>query len=287
MRRNVARTLLFALVFGGWSGVPALPARAHEFWLAPSRYIAHAGDTIRVSAFSGMGFRGETRPFAPQRVVRLFAVGDTSAAFTKGAVEGDSIFATFVPRDGGGTLIAYESNAASIELPNVEFDEYLAEEGLAAVLALRRTDGNNRDAQRERYARCAKTWVSGPSWQRASEVMGLTLELVPLSDPSRAQELTLRVLFRGRPLAGALVRAWRQPLAHSGDSRGQAPRASVRVETESRSDRSGMVRLLIAGKGEWLLSCVHMEPSEDPAISEWQSWWASFTFGRQAGSPSR
>ena len=51
-----------------WLAVVALatpaasPAGAHEYWLAPSRYRAIAGDTVSVVACVGTGFRGETRP---------------------------------------------------------------------------------------------------------------------------------------------------------------------------------------------------------------------------------
>jgi uncharacterized GH25 family protein len=253
---------------------------AHEFWIAPSTYVAQDGDTVRVSAFSGMGFRGEARRYAPGRVVRFVALAGGTTDLAGAGVEGDTVFAAIVPPDAGGLLVAYESTAAAIELPGAEFDAYLVEDGLDAPLAMRRAARGGGDVQRERYARCAKTWVAGPARDRASAVAGLTLELVPLRDPGPGSWLPLRVLFRGRPLAGALVRAWRQPLDPGPPARGRASRDSVGIAMEARSDAQGVVRLQLAEAGEWLLSCVHMLRSDDPAKSDWQSWWASLTFAR-------
>jgi hypothetical protein len=41
----------------------------------------------------------------------------------------------------------------------------------------------------------------------------------------------------------------------------------------------------VGAAGEWLLGTVHMVPSRDPSAADWESTWASLTFGRAA--PSR
>ena len=281
--------LVLAGILAGLAGTGIQPslAQAHEFWLAPSVYDAHAGDTVRVLAFSGAGFRGESRRFARGRVVRLVASGVEPADLAGAGVDGDSVFASIALRDARGSLIAYESNAATIELPGPEFDAYLEQAGLDVPRALRRAEGARSDVQRERYARCAKTWVSGSASRRATAVTGLTLELVPLRDPSREGRLLLRVLFRGRPLPGGLVRAWRQPLGPGPILRGRALRDPVGALAEARSDEEGIVRLDAPEAGEWLVSCVHMVRSENPAESDWQSWWASLTFARPPVAGSR
>ena len=63
--RRLAALLLVAGAF------VSANARAHEFWLSPSRYRAMAGDTIEVSAHIGTGFRGDLKPYAASRVVRF------------------------------------------------------------------------------------------------------------------------------------------------------------------------------------------------------------------------
>ncbi|HEV2104189.1 MAG TPA: hypothetical protein VGU27_00575, partial [Candidatus Eisenbacteria bacterium] len=48
----------------------------------------------------------------------------------------------------------------------------------------------------------------------------------------------------------------------------------------ARTAADGSVRVPLGRDGEWLLSCVHMEPSADPAVADWQSQWASLAFAR-------
>jgi len=51
-------------------------------------------------------------------------------------------------------------------------------------------------------------------------------------------------------------------------------------EFETRTDRAGLATVPIAAPGEWLVSAVHMVPSEDRAAADWQSYWASLSFAR-------
>jgi len=66
----------------------------------------------------------------------------------------------------------------------------------------------------ERYSRCAKSIVqvgpSGPGSQaQVSKPVGLPLEILPEANPyavPRSATLPVRVIYAGRPLAGALVK---------------------------------------------------------------------------------
>src|SRR5437867_11205543 len=62
-----------ALLAAGLGAVVAAPAAAHEYWLAPSRYLETVHRTVEVGALAGTGFRGERKPFAPPHCVRLVA----------------------------------------------------------------------------------------------------------------------------------------------------------------------------------------------------------------------
>ena len=262
-------------------GLPAAaPARAHEYWLEPSTFAPHAGDTVTVSAFAGTGFRGERRACATARVVRLAAFAAGREVRTAPPVDGDSLFLRAPATDGDGMLFAYESNAADIELPPAEFDSYLEEAGLDRVLAARRAGGAAPGPGREHYARCAKSWIAGRAGSGARSPAGLTLELLPLADPARARTLAVRAMFRGAPIAGVLVRAWRRPLGPRATPLPGATRDSVAPAGTARTDAHGVARLDTSLPGEWLLSCVHMVPAGEPAAGEWLSWWASLTFAR-------
>jgi hypothetical protein len=242
----------------------AAPARAHEYWLAPSSYAAAPGREIRVAALAGTGFRGERKPWAPNRCVRFVARAARMLDLAPGASFANETWARFAPSDKGGALLAYQSDFTRIELPADAFDAYLAAEGL---------DGPRR---------CAKTWLAGAEQRRATQPLGLPLELVPLAVPGRDASLPLRVLWNGKPLKGALVKAWRAPLAADGLPIDPATRDSIPVAWQTRSDAHGGVRVAVADAGEWMVSVVHMVPCADRAQADWESTWASLTFERPA-----
>jgi uncharacterized GH25 family protein len=256
-------------------------ASAHEFWLAPSSYGAGPRDTLTLRAFVGTGFRGEMKPYATPRTVRFTRDGHERVDLAPGVTNGELRWAVLIPPDDGGQLVVYQSSFIPIELPADRFDSYLATEGLDEALATRRRLGAKAGTGRERYIRCAKTWVRGNDPQRALRRQGLPLEIVPLADPDGASSrLTVLVLERGKPLAGALVRAWNRPLAREWTPFDGAVRDSVAPAEERRTAHDGTVVLDVSRPGEWLLNVIHMEPSRDRREADWESAWASFTFAR-------
>jgi len=261
-------SLLLAAGCAPWS--IAAPAAAHEFWIAPSSHRAGPGDTIAIGARVGTGFRGESLPFSARRCVRLVARAGRTVDLAPAAIEGDPRWARFAPPDDSGVLFGYESDFTSITLPAAEFERYLAEEGLEAPLAARGRDVVQGPG-RERYRRCAKAWVAGRAERRATHPLGLPLEIVPRSAPGSSARLAVRLLWEGRPLEGGLIRAWRVPGApETRDPAGAA--------WEGRTDARGAASVPTADEGRWLIAAVHMVPSRDPAIADWESTWTSLTF---------
>jgi hypothetical protein len=271
---RTARVLLAAAVLA--CATPRAPL-AHEYWLSVSRYTAAPREAILIGGVAGTGFRGERKPYSPPRCVRFIARTSRDLDLSRVGRIGDVQWARFAPTDGGGAMFAYESDFARIELPAAEFDRYLENEGLDQPLAERRRSGAGAPG-RERYRRCSKAWLSGTDAPRATRPIGLPLEVVPLSTPGAAVTLRVRVNFEGRPLAGALVKAWRTGLDPGGATREPATRDSVDVAWRGRTDARGEVEVPIAGPGEWLLSAVHMVSSHDRSAADWESSWASLTF---------
>ena len=260
--------------------VVAGPARAHEFWLAPSSYHAAAGDSIQLRVYVGTGFRGELKPYATTRTIAWAAKTSRMEDLRPTTSNADEVFGRWRAGDGGGAMAAYESNFVTIELPGDEFDAYLKLEGLDGPLAARARLGAAAGPGRERYARCPKTWIAGTDPKRVTTAVGQTLELVPAADPTHPGPLTVRVLFRGAPLGGALVRAWNQRLQAGWSPQDGAARDSVGPVAAARTNARGIATLPIGATGEWLVSTVTMEPSTDPRSADWQSFWASLTFAR-------
>ncbi|MGH8548982.1 MAG: DUF4198 domain-containing protein, partial [Methylococcales bacterium] len=267
-------SVVFTVVF------PLAEAVAHEYWLSPSAYGASPGQTVSVQAFVGSDFKGELRPFATTRTVRLEVQSAERQDLKSAAINGDLNLANVTLADDGGAVVAFETNFVSIELPAEKFDDYLRKVGLDGPLQARQALGAEAGPGRERYARCAKTWIAGRDGARLKKAFGMALEIIPRNDPLEPGRLSVLVLYYSLPLEGTLVKAWNQPLANGVVPRDQSSREPVKPSVEARSDRDGVAVLQIDGSGEWLISTVHMVPSSDKKEADWESRWASFTFAR-------
>jgi hypothetical protein len=285
MKAHAAFSRLFAIAAGLASLLPATVALAHQYWLAPSHYRGMAERVVEIGAGAGTGFRGERKPWSPPLCVRFIARATRTLDLTRAASPGAIVWARFVPSDAGGAMLAYESTFTPIELPASKFDAYLEEEGLLAPLAARARGGVPKPG-RERYRRCAKSWLAGNDPARATVPLGLPLEIVPAAVPGSGAKLRVRVLWMGKPLAGALVKAWRSPIGSTGEPADLETRDSVGVAWSGWTDSRGEVAVPVAKPGEvsvpagreWLVSVVHMEPCRDSAEADWESTWASLTF---------
>ena len=243
-------------------------AWGHDFWIEPSAFTPAPGQRVAVRLRVGEHFRGDPVPRDPSRIERFAAVGPSGEARVAGVANSEPAgFMTF--GSPGLHLLVYDSNHASVELGGEKFEEYLKMEGLEAVSTQRAKRGQTADPVKEVYSRCAKSLVAvgggaGPGFDRT---LGLPLELVPEANPYTLQgggELPVRLLYEGKPLAGALVMALQKDRPE--------PKLSV------RSDAKGRVRLRLDRPGVWLVKAVHMVPAAKETGADWESFWASLTF---------
>lgn len=249
------------------------PAHAHEWWLTATPWHPTQGDTVELRAWVGTGAVGEPRIYAAARALHLSLRTAGLHDLRPSARDSAATFARVAAADGGGLAFAYESDFARIVLPAAEFEAYLQEEGLEWVARSRQRRGQSDRPGRERYARCARTWVAGDSSGRVTQPAGLSLEFVPLFDPTRPGPAALELRLHGRPLTAALVRLWRRPLD-------AAATDTLSPAFQGRTDLDGRIRLPDLGPGFYLASTVHMEPCREREVADWQSRWSSLTFVR-------
>ena len=76
--------------------------------------------------------------------------------------------------------------------------------------------------------------------------------------------MPFRILYEGKPLAGALVKAIAL----------EDPDNTL----SARSDAQGRVAFVLVRKGVWLVKAVHMAPAPPETGADWESLWASLTF---------
>lgn len=157
-----------------------------------------------------------------------------------------------------------------IKLPAADFNAYIHGEGLASVEQIRATRGENSKEGRELYSRYSKLIV-GSDPALATTVLGHALEIVPDRAPSELKSgdtLTVRVLFKGKPLADAQVSASYAGASLEGHS----------YPVSARTDADGKATLKLDRSGLWYVRLIFMEPAENDPEVDWRSYFATLTF---------
>jgi hypothetical protein len=196
------------------------PVLAHDFWIEPSTYTPGAGELVTLKLWVGEHLGGGTLPRNESLIEWFSSIRGGLQAPVLG-IDGSDTAGLLRAQTPGGVVIAYRSLRSAIELPAAKFQSYLALEGLPSV-----------KPGREVFSRCAKSLlaVGGRGDPTMTKPVGLTLELIPESDPytlAPGARLTVRLLFQGRPLAGALVMALDEPDAQTPQQVRSVPRSRL------------------------------------------------------------
>lgn len=254
-------------------------ALAHDYWLAPERFELPRRAELRVDLRVGGGFEAEaSRPYQAGRTESFVLVTPARTIDLRDRAQDGStpVLAGLMPDFRGAGLVGMERDWVDIELADMKFTEYLEHEGLDTIAELRDREGH-RALERERYTRAIKSLVRVGKRKRKDpaelhrRVLGHRLEIVLLDDPYRldpGDTLRARVLWRGKPLVGAVVTAHHRPAL----DRGAVGTLTV------RTDARGEVAFPLQAAGAWLLRMVHMVPCQGCTASDWESYWTSFSF---------
>jgi len=240
----------------------------HDMWIDPTAFSPDAGQIVGVRLRVGQDLLGDPLPRDPA-LINQFIFED--AAGRKPLVGRDGADPAGFLRVAmpGLLVIGYRSNPSAVELTAEKFNQYLKEEGLDAVVALRARRNDTAAKAREIFSRCAKSLVlSGSAKEgQGDRPLGFTLELVAEQNPyalRAGQDLPVRLTYENRPLAGALVVAMN--------------RQNPSEKLAARTDSDGRVRFRLRAGGMWLVKAVHMVPAPAGSNADWASFWASLTF---------
>lgn len=256
------------------------PAKAHEFWMVPVVTPLAVGDTARIGLRVGEFFEGEALGFSAPQTVALRAHTASGAQdllpllALRGAVNELPVRLAAA----GTTLVSFDSQPNFIALPADTFHAYLHDEGLDFIKTRREATGDAKKPGRERYRRFVKTLLQANGAEPVLNdpsfgvVVGQQLEVVPLNDPLALKpggQLGIQVLFEGKPLAGALLKAW-----HRGAGKDEGQTLIIRSKTKA----DGTASFSLPYAGAWMVSVVHMVPAVGIKNVDWDSLWGNLSF---------
>lgn len=250
-------------------------AAAHEFWIQPERFWLPVDATTPMTLQVGTGTERQRSQLPSRRVLRFDATASGGEAFdlrpalTLGAPDADGALGFARP---GAYVVTLRSDAnAQSHQSAARFNAYAEEEGLTPALEARAARGLQAIDASERYSRQTKALVQvgeGGDQKVVTRPVGLTLEIVPEVSPyalPRPAALPVRVLYEGRPLAGALVRL--TDLAHDA-----AP-----LE-QHRTDGEGRAGFAMPRGGTWMMDVVWTKPLVDEGV-DFETVFSSLSFG--------
>jgi len=248
--------------------VSRAPLFAHDMWMEPTTFSPEAGQIVGVRLRVGQDLLGDPVP-RNGGLVNQFVVVDAEGRKPVVGRDGSDP-AGFVRAAVPGVLvIGYHSNPSPVELAAEKFNQYLKEEGLDGITALRARRNETGASAHEIFTRCAKSLVlsGSPSDAQGDRRLGFTLELVAERNPyvlRAGQDLPVRLTYENRPLEGALVVAMN--------------RLNPAEKLTARTDNDGRVKFRLRPGGMWLVKAVHMVPAPAGTRADWASYWASLTF---------
>ena len=202
--RLVSAVSLAVLLVAG--GVRLL---AHDMWIEPTSYRPDPGRIMGLRLRVGQDFLGDPLPRVSS-LIEKFVITDGDGEKTVVGRDGADPAGLLFPSKPGLVLVGYHSKPSPVVLTPQKFNQYLSEEGLDSIAALRAKRGQSNDEAREQFVRCAKTLVlAGPALESQGErLLGFPLELVAERNPyvvTSGESLPLRVISRGQPIADVLV----------------------------------------------------------------------------------
>ena len=253
---------------------------AHEFWVQPSQFSIPPRTALSLTLEVGDGAVRQQSPIPLQRITRFDAIGSSGEPIDMRASLAATTKRDIVLDVPGTYVLSIETDNRAYSHQSAErYNAYLENEGLTPALEYRMREHAMHVDGFERYSRAAKSivLVGAPGAQsHVTKPLGLPLEIVPVVSPyslPRSASLPVRILYDGRVLPGALVKLidLDQDLAPV-DAR--------------RSDALGVVTFAMPRSGSWLVSVVWTKQLTNSPDADFETIFASLTFGWRAQAVS-
>jgi len=245
---------------------------AQEFWLEPDNFLYEPGDPITIKFLVGENFEGEIWSGNRLKVKELYFYSKyVTDELSSEISEGNSDSLQISLFDEGSAILTFNSNNSFINLESEKYNEYLRKDSLQTVIDYRREHNELDSAGKEFYQRNAKTIIQIGELKDNiySKKTTLPLDIIPLQNPYDLKEndlLTIKILFKKKPLKEALIKVWNRI-------------DNQTMVTNYTSDKNAEIHMPINHKGKWMVSTVKMIKLDNDKQADWQSYSGSLTWG--------
>lgn len=241
-------------------------AQAHDLYLMPDSFRVKAGAPVGISMHNGDAFPESDGPPA---IARL---RDSLVVSAKGRVAMEDVRAeekrgrAGATAPAGGFVLMTRTIPNFIDLSPESFHKYLEHEGLGWVVEWRKKNGEADRRGRELYSKHAKAIAHADGvGSVVTKPVGHPIEIVPLQDPATVKPggvFRFQVLFQGKPAGVMAMEA-----------------ASTAGVQKLSTDAQGRGSVTLATAGPWKLHTIKMVRLVQREKADWESFWASLTFG--------
>lgn len=250
------------------------PAMAHNLWLNPADHYPAVGSTVDI----GIGW-GHTYP--ANRVDQEVKEGHVASI---SAVDPDGL-----------TVPLLKASTALYKLKVEKAGVYLITAKIRPVVFTMTPEGRKRGDKKAvaNAVKCtdfhieAKTVImAGGEARNLGSAAGQPLELIPLTDPRTIKgggPFAVQVLFEGRPLADAKVRANFAGFeagapSHHAPAQKEGKKRERHFAAESTTDAQGKAQLALSQAGYWMVVISNKPPYPDTAACDEYMYNTAFTF---------
>lgn len=271
----VKPSIILAIVLMGMAFAPN--AKAHEFWIAPSKWVTEKGQELRVALKIGSDFSGFQQVYMPHKFTRFDLINAEDSMPIKGRIGDRPAGKTALPED-GLYIIRHETTSDTIKYKSLaDFTAFTEEKGMHDVAAWHQSRGLPEEGFIEYYRRYAKGLVAAGHAKGQDQVLGMDVEITALDNPflTNSDTLAIQLSRHGAPWPNVPVRVYAKA---SGDDDGRSV-----IKTIYKTDGNGQVMVKVASGYTYLIDAVSLEPMDpasNPHGAVWLTKWASLTFAR-------
>lgn len=246
---------------------------AHEFWLKPQQFHFKKDEIASIKFNVGENFTGDNWVGNNSKINQLMHYTPSNKQVDIATLvsdnKGDSIQLKL--EEEGTHMVIYNSKNSFINLEPLKFNAYLKEDGLLEVAAYRKLHNEAKNNGKEYYQRSVKTilQVGDIITNNCLQPTTLPLDIIPLINPYKKFDITrgyqFKVLFKGEPLKKQLVKVWFNT------------HGKIAVQ-DFKTNQNGIIAFS-KNVSQYMVSTVFMERNKIDTTADWQSYWASVTFG--------